>query len=83
MHSDKASACQSRRLKRHGFDAWVGKIPWNRKWQPDPVFCLRNSATVHGATKSQTRPSTHIQENEDMKCGEKGKKYKDSSPLML
>ena len=19
-------------------DAWVGKIPWRRKWQPTPVF---------------------------------------------
>ena len=23
---------------RHGFDPWVGKIPWRRKWQPTPVF---------------------------------------------
>ena len=21
-----------------GFDPWVGKIPWRRKWQPAPVF---------------------------------------------
>ena len=21
-----------------GFDSWVGKIPWRRKWQPTPVF---------------------------------------------
>ena len=26
------------RLKRRRFDAWVGKIPWRRKWQPTPVF---------------------------------------------
>ena len=25
-------------VKRHGFDLWVGKIPWRRKWQPTPVF---------------------------------------------
>ena len=30
--------CQRRRCKRLGFDAWVGKIPWSRKWQPTPVF---------------------------------------------
>ena len=24
--------------RRPGFDAWVGKIPWGRKWQPTPVF---------------------------------------------
>ena len=24
--------------KRLGFDPWVRKIPWRRKWQPTPVF---------------------------------------------
>ena len=28
----------SRRRKRRGFNPWVGKIPWRRKWQPAPVF---------------------------------------------
>ena len=23
--------------RRHGFDPWVGKIPWRREWQPTPV----------------------------------------------
>ena len=23
---------------RSGFDPWVGKIPWRRKWQPTPVL---------------------------------------------
>ena len=23
---------------RHGFDYWVGKLPWRRTWQPTPVF---------------------------------------------
>ena len=23
---------------RPGFDPWVGKIPWRRKWQPIPIF---------------------------------------------
>ena len=23
---------------RHGFDLWVRKIPWRRKWQSTPVF---------------------------------------------
>ena len=36
--SGKESACQCRRHKRHGFDLWMGKIPWRRKWQPIPVF---------------------------------------------
>ena len=25
-------------FRRHGFDSWVGKIPWSRKWQPTPLF---------------------------------------------
>ena len=36
--SGKEPACQCRRLKRHGFDPWVGKIPWRRAWQPTLVF---------------------------------------------
>ena len=31
----KGSACQCRSL---GFNPWVRKIPWRRKWQPTPVF---------------------------------------------
>ena len=45
--SGKESACQCRRLRRHRFDHWVGKIPWRRKWLPSPVFFLRKS---HGQT---------------------------------
>ena len=33
--SGKESACQCRRC---GFDAWVKKIPWRRKWQHAPIF---------------------------------------------
>ena len=35
--SGKESACQRNRLRKHGFDPWVGKIPWSRKWQQAPV----------------------------------------------
>ena len=33
--SSKESTCQCR---RYGFDPWVEKIPWRRKWQSTPVF---------------------------------------------
>ena len=33
--SGKKSGCQCRGF---GFNSWVGKIPWSRKWQPTPVF---------------------------------------------
>ena len=48
--SGKESACQCR---RHGFDPWVGKVLWRRKWQPTPVFLLGKSH-VHGVAKSRT-----------------------------
>ena len=42
-----------------GFDLWVGKISWRKKWYPTPAFLpgkfygQRNLwTTVHGATKS-------------------------------
>ena len=66
----KEPDCQSRRHNRHGFDPWVGKIPWKRAWQPIPVFLPGEShgqrslaATVHRVSKSQTRLkwlNTHI-----------------------
>ena len=34
----KNPPANNRSLKRHGFDPWVGKIPWRRKWQINPVF---------------------------------------------
>ena len=36
--SSKESTCRCRRRTKHGFDPWVGKIPWRRKCQPAPVF---------------------------------------------
>ena len=46
--SGKESTCQCRRQKRGGFNPWVRKMPWSRKWYPTPVFlpgkilCLRS-----------------------------------------
>ena len=37
-HSDKEPICQCGRRKRCGFDPWIGKIPWRKKWQSTPVF---------------------------------------------
>ena len=36
--SGKEPTCLCRRHKRHGFNPWVGKIPWRRAWQFTPVF---------------------------------------------
>ena len=48
-----------------GFDPWVEKIPWRRKWQPTPVFLPRESmdrgawwAAVHGVAHLDTTAAT-------------------------
>ena len=64
-HSGKESACQCRRLKRHRFNPWVGKIPWSRKWQLAPVVLSEKfpgqrslvGYRVHGVVKNQTQLS--------------------------
>ena len=35
------------------FDLWVGKIPWNRAWQPTPVFLLVLNADFLGDDSSR------------------------------
>ena len=49
-----------------GFDLWVGKILWRRKWQPLKYSYLENSmdrgawwATVRGVVESRTRQCAH------------------------
>ena len=37
--SGKEFACQCR---RRGFDPWVGKIPWSKKWHPVQYSCPGN-----------------------------------------
>ena len=41
--SGKESSCQCRRFRRHGFNPWVGKVLWRRKWQPASVFLPEKS----------------------------------------
>ena len=63
--SGKEPACQCRRHRRRGFNLWVRKIPWRKKWQPAPVFLPGEShglrdrgawqATANRITKSQTQ----------------------------
>ena len=41
--SGKEAICQCRRCRRLGFNPWVGKISWRRKWPPIPVFLPEKS----------------------------------------
>ena len=60
--SGKETACQCRRCRKHGFNLWVGTIPWRKSWQPTLVFLPGESHgqrslvvyKVHGVAKSQT-----------------------------
>ena len=55
----KELVCQGR---IPGFDPWVRKVPWRRKWQPTPVFLPKKSHGQRslvdcspGGCKSQTQ----------------------------
>ena len=48
-HSDKESACWRRSRRRCGFDHWVGKIPWSRKW------CVSHPVCGISVTVAQTK----------------------------
>ena len=63
---------KKKKRKRKNSPANVGDldlIPWRRKWQPTPVFCLENpkdrgawQATVYGVTKSRHNLPTKQQQ---------------------
>ena len=44
----------------HGFNPWVRKIPWRRKWQPTPVFL---PGEFHGQRRL-TGPRTGVTESD-------------------
>ena len=39
----RESTCNAGDTEDNGFDPWVGKIPWRRKWQPILVFLPEKS----------------------------------------
>ena len=52
----KESICWCRGHKKHRFDPWVGKIPWSRKWQFNPVFL---PGKFHGQRSLVSLQCTH------------------------
>ena len=61
--SGKEPACQGRRHKRHGFDPWVRKILWRRKWQPTLVFLPGESSWTEGPGGLYSIGSQRIRHN--------------------
>ena len=57
-HSGEESACQCQRHKKYGFDPWIGKIPWSRKWQLTPVFLPRKWTEEPGGLPSMGSPKS-------------------------
>ena len=61
--SGKQSVCQCRRHTRCGFDPWVGKIPWKRKWQP-PLVILPGKSMDRGAWQGTVRAVAELEMTE-------------------
>ena len=55
----KEPTCQCRRLKRWGFDLWVRKILWRRKWQPTIFFFSLNPLFLPGKFHRQRSQAVH------------------------
>ena len=62
--SERESACQCRRHRRHGFSIWMEKMPWRGNGNPLQYSFLKNptdggtwQAAVQGVTKSRTQLS--------------------------
>ena len=58
--SGKESACQCMRHKRGRFNPWVGKIPWRRKWQSNPIFLPGKSYGQRSRAGYLLHMNTHI-----------------------
>ena len=65
--SGKKSTCNAGDVGDNGFNSWVEKIPWRRKWQATQYSHLGNPigrgawwAIVHGVTKTWTQLSEHV-----------------------
>ena len=60
-----------------GFDPWDSKIPWNRKWQPTPVFLPRKlhgqrnlgGYSPWGLKESDMAEHAHTRSETEAKCG--------------
>ena len=45
---------------RHGFDPWVGKIPWRRAWQPTPLYLHGESPWTEEPDRVQSMESQRV-----------------------
>ena len=73
-----------------GFDPWVRKIPWRRKWQPIPVSFLEHSthrgawcATVHEVAELDKTEWFSLTPIQNKKLGEKKERKKETAFMAL
>ena len=66
--SCKEPSCQCSRHKGHGFDPWIGKIPWSRAWQPTPVFLPGESHGQRSLVGCDVVLVSGVQQSESATC---------------
>ena len=49
--------------RRPGFNPWIGKIHWSRKWQPTPVFLPEESPRTEEPGALQSMESQKVRHN--------------------
>ena len=54
---------QCGRHKRHGFNPWIGKILWRRKWQPTLVFLPKENPIDREAWQLQSIGSHRVRQD--------------------
>ena len=57
--------CQCRRFKRCWLHPWVQTIPWNRKWQPTPLFW---PGKLHGQKPDEIQSMGSRRVENDLQC---------------
>ena len=73
----KEFACNAGDTDRCGFDAWVGKIPWRRKWPPTPAFLpgeFREQRSLAGYSPGGHRVRHNLATNTTLAFSEKQKR---------
>ena len=70
------------KIRRPGFNPWVGKIPWRRAWQPTPLFLPGESPWTGGLQSMESQRVGHDWVTKHMQRRERRRKWQ-PSPVSL
>ena len=70
------------KIRRPGFNPWVGKIPWRRAWQPTPLFLPGESPWTGGLQSMESQRVGHDWVTKQMQRRERRRKWQ-PSPVSL